>query len=133
MRNNNLPTHSRAPINASSPRTKAKDTQRGFSLYFAKESGSIQFRMEDDKIIDMKLQLALRCVTRAGGTTSDALVKIHLRGQAQRCFLHDKCLPKPLARSTKYEIHHEWGIQLDHYGQWHLLFPFDIPASTLQA
>ncbi|CDS01206.1 hypothetical protein [Sporisorium scitamineum] len=79
----NLPAHSRAAyIDTISPATKAKDMQRGFTLFFAKNSGSIQFRMEGENIVDMKFQIAPVCATRAGGTKSDSLAKIHLRGQA---------------------------------------------------
>ncbi|SYW85354.1 uncharacterized protein UBRO2_05793 [Ustilago bromivora] len=151
----------RGPIPTLSHRSKAKDRQNGFSIFLSPSSSTIVFdegaavkaprtvssvdvhtfsrsAHEDGSLGAPKLKIAPKTVKRCSGGQDNTLgceedtwVKICLRSQRGRHFLKDHCKAVSQSRTTKLKAGHEWGIQLDRYGDWCFLLSYNVPTSVV--
>ncbi|SAM70572.1 uncharacterized protein UBRO_20472 [Ustilago bromivora] len=151
----------RGPIPTLSHRSKAKDRQNGFSIFLSPSSSTIVFdegaavkaprtvssvdvhtfsrsAHEDGSLGAPKLKITPKTVKRCSGGQDNTLgceedtwVKICLRSQRGRHFLKDHCKAVSQSRTTKLKAGHEWGIQLDRYGDWCFLLSYNVPTSVV--
>lgn len=110
-----------------SPTSAQKDRKKGFSIAFEPQAATIETEPR------LQLRMAPRNVHAAlqGKSQPDeACARICLQGKTQQDFLVSHCAAR--GKSQKPGPKHQWRVQLDRYGHWQLLFPFEVgqPASV---